>query len=340
MKKLKAVALLIIIGTCCYGQDPQFSQFFSSPLNINPALTARINSDWRFISNIKDQWIGPASPYVTGTISYDRKLFQNKIPGVDNSDDNVFGVGGMLMYDHAMDGIQKSTYASANLSYNVKFAESGTGKHRLGLGFGATYGRRYVDFSRLYFQEQWIGFNGFNRNLPTGESALSEMKPWFSASTGLIYTYYTEKSNFDLGVAVFHVNQPKQTFLEDPHQYLSMRKVVHANFETFINDNVVLNLNSIYQFQEQAKYYSFGGALGYFIGDSRSTLFNIGAWYWSKHAIIPYVGIAKGDMQFGASIDITTSKLRYADPRPRTFELSVILRGTKSPIDVIPCPWR
>jgi len=115
MKHLRLFVLLMVAGTC-YGQDPQFSQFFTSPLNINPALTARINSDWRMISNIKDQWIGPASPYITGTISYDRKIFQNKIPNVDNSDDNVFGIGGMLMYDHAMAGIQKSTYASANLS--------------------------------------------------------------------------------------------------------------------------------------------------------------------------------------------------------------------------------
>jgi type IX secretion system PorP/SprF family membrane protein len=340
MKLVKAVVILMLVARTSYGQDPQFSQFFSSPLNINPALTARINSDWRMISNIKDQWIGPASPYVTGTISYDRKIFQNKVPNVDNSDDNVFGIGGMLMYDRAMNGIQKSTYASADMSYNVKFAEGAVGKHRLGLGFSTTYARRYIDFSRLYFQNQWIGFNGFNTSLPTGESALSEMKPYFSVSTGAIYSYYTEKSNFDLGVAVFHVNKPKQTFLEDAHQYLAMRKVAHANFETFINENVVLNLNTIYQFQDEAKYYSFGGALGYFIAGQQNTLLNIGAWYWSKHAIIPYVGLAMGDMQFGASFDITTSKLRYADPRPKTFELSIILRGVKNPINVIPCPWK
>jgi type IX secretion system PorP/SprF family membrane protein len=340
MKKLTAIVLVMFSEICGFGQDPQFSQFFSSPLNINPALTGRINADWRFISNLKDQWIGPASPYITGTVSYDRKVFQNKIPNVDNSDDNVFGVGGMLMYDHAMSGIQKSTYASANLSYNVKFAEGAVGKHRLGLGFGTIYGRRYVDFSRLYFQEQWIGYNGFNTNLPTGESALSEMKPYFSLSTGLIYTYYTEKSNFDIGAAVYHVNKPKQTFLEDPNQFLAMRKVAHANFETFINDNMVLNINTIYQFQDEAKYYSFGGAIGYFISGQQNTLLNLGAWYWSKHAIVPYVGLAMGDMQFGASFDITTSKLRYADPRPRTFELSLILRGIKSPINIIPCPWK
>ncbi len=185
MKKLIILFCVLIVHRC-YGQDPQFSQFFSSPLNINPALTAHINADWRMISNLRDQWIGPASPYVTGTVSYDKKIFQNKVPNVDNSDDNVFGIGGMLMYDHAMNGIQKSTYASANLSYNVKFAEGAAGKHRLGLGFGTIYGRRQVDFSRLYFQNQWVGFTGFNTNLPTGESALSQMKGYFSVKTQVL----------------------------------------------------------------------------------------------------------------------------------------------------------
>ena len=104
-----------------YGQDPSFSQFFSSPLNINPALTANINTDWRVISNIRDQWVGPASPYATGTLSYDSKIMQEKNPNV--SENNFVGLGGMLMFDRAMSGIVKSSYASLNLSYNIKISE-------------------------------------------------------------------------------------------------------------------------------------------------------------------------------------------------------------------------
>src|SRR5580704_11420911 len=118
MKKILLIILLLIALRSVHAQDPNFSQFFSSPLNVNPALTARINSDWRVISNVRDQWIGPASPYATGTISYDTKVLQNKIPNV-HEEKNTLGIGGMLMYDYAMDGIMKSTYASLNLSYNI-----------------------------------------------------------------------------------------------------------------------------------------------------------------------------------------------------------------------------
>src|SRR5688572_33225040 len=112
MKKLISITtMLMCMGTAAVkAQDPAFSQFFSSPLNINPALTANINADWRFISNFRDQWIGPASPYVTGTVSYDSKIMQNKIPNVE-TENNIMGIGGMLMFDYAMSGIVKSTYA-------------------------------------------------------------------------------------------------------------------------------------------------------------------------------------------------------------------------------------
>ena len=75
----------------------------------------------------------PASPYATGTISYDAKMFQKKFPGMEEG--NIFGLGGMLMYDKAMGGVVKSTYASLNISYRVKLS-SGETKHRLGAGFG------------------------------------------------------------------------------------------------------------------------------------------------------------------------------------------------------------
>ncbi|MGZ8510256.1 MAG: PorP/SprF family type IX secretion system membrane protein [Chitinophagaceae bacterium] len=336
--RIVVIILLLIPARVLNAQDPSFSQFFSSPLNINPALTANINADWRLISNLRDQWIGPASPYVTGTISYDSKIFQNKISNVE-TEGNILGVGGMLMFDHAMGGVVKSTYASVNLSYNIKISETEYYKERLGIGFGAIYGDRDIDFSRVDFEEQFTGF-GFNRNLPTGESALSNMKPYISASAGLTYSASNEKSNFDMGIAAFHLNKPRQTFLKDEKQILAIRKVGHANFETFLNNRVVLNSNAIYQFQKGANYFSVGGALGYYIGNTLESMITAGLWYWSKNAVIPYVGLTYKDFQFGISYDITTSKLNQAAKKPSSWELSIILRGIKKPTDVIPCPWK
>src|SRR6187551_3420028 len=116
---------------------------------------------------------------------------------------------GMLMYDKAMGGVVKSSYASLNMSYRVKLSNGET-KHRLGAGFGTIYGHRRINFAGIDFEEQFTGY-GFNTNLPTGENSLSSMKPYFSVSTGLLYSITSANSNFDLGVSAFHVNKPKQT---------------------------------------------------------------------------------------------------------------------------------
>ena len=332
------VVFLLFCMKALNAQDPSFSQFFSSPLNINPALTANINADWRLISNLRDQWIGPASPYVTGTVSYDAKVFQNKTRNVEKQG-NTLGMGGMLMFDRAMSGVVKSTYASLNLSYNIKLSETDYYKERLGIGFGAIYGTKNIDFSRVDFEEQFTGY-GFNKNLPTGESALSNMKPYVSASAGITYSASNEKSNFDIGVAAFHLNKPRQTFLKDDKEFLPIRKVAHANFETFINERLVLNTNAIYQFQGGADYFSVGGAIGHYLGNNLESMATAGLWYWSKNAVIPYVGLAYKDFQFGVSYDITISKLNQASRKPSSWEVSLILRGTKKPSGIIPCPWK
>jgi type IX secretion system PorP/SprF family membrane protein len=347
MKNTKYIILIfyMAVANLTKGQDPNFSQFFSSPLNINPALTGNMNGDWRAVANFRDQWIGPASPYMTGTISYDRKILQNKsLFDEDEEPGNYGGIGLMMMYDQAMAGVVKSTYVSLNGSYSIRLS-AGQVTHRLTAGFAGIYGNRTIDFSKVNFEEQFTGA-GFDTNLPTGEAALSGMKPYFSMSTGLLYTVSTEKSNLDIGVAGFHFSHPKQTFLEDKNQILPIRKVIHANFETYLNDDVVLNTNAVYQWQGEAYYYSFGGALGRYLPTEKTTMINAGVWYWSKNAITPYVGLLYDNLQFGVTYDLTISKLREVSHKPNTWELSIIIRGVNNHSPNIrgkggiPCPWK
>ena len=340
MKILKYLLLItyhLLLTTCLQAQDPVFSQFFSSPLNINPALTANINSDWRVISNFRNQWMAVKSPYTTGTISYDSKILQNKNAFIQEN--NYLGLGGMLMYDRALSGSAKSTFASLNLSYNIKLID-GARKHRLGVGFGATYGRRSIDYSALNFAEQYTGF-GFNTNLPSGETAKADMKPFVSVNAGLTYSITSDKSNFDFGLAAFHVNNPKQTFLEDNNQKLATRSVIHANFETFLNDRMVLNTSAIYQKQGTAKYMSAGGGIGYYLADAdNAPILNAGVWYWAENGFVPYVGLVYNNFQFGLTYDITTSTLSEAARKPGSIEFSLIIRGSKEASKSIPCPWK
>ncbi|GAO45508.1 PorP/SprF family type IX secretion system membrane protein [Flavihumibacter petaseus] len=332
------LVFLTLVGLRTEAQDPSFSQFFASPLNINPALTGNINGEWRLVSNLRYQWAGPAYPYVTGTISFDKKILRNKLP-----ETSVLGVGGMLMYDKVMDGVLKSSYASLNVNYNIQVAGDDYSSHHVGLGFGGIYGNRRMDFSRLIFGNQFNGTT-FDKNLPTGESSLAQMKPYFSTSVGMLYSYNTEYANVDVGGSAFHINKPKQTFVQDENQVLPVRYVGYANYQQLLSNILVLNANAIYQQQSTTSYFSIGGALGYYLSDPEETddiIVNGGLWYWSKNAIIPYVGLVYKKFQVGITYDITISKLSAGTKRPTTFELSLILRGDREKQrGVIYCPWK
>jgi len=360
MKKCIAMIFWLLAMQSSYAQDPSFSQFFSSPLNINPALTANINEKWRVISNYRNQWSGPANPYSTGTISYDSKLFQD-VAGNYVDENTRVGIGAMMMYDQSAGGALKSNYASVNATANIRLVKKegyeqngGRIRHidkagndeiaeqRLGVGLGLIYGNRRLDLSKLDFGEQFNGV-GFDTNLPSGETALSQMKPYISASAGLIYTYRQNYTHIDLGVSAFHINTPTQTFVKDEKQTLARRYVAHANLETFLTSNIILNANGVYQSQAAASYFSVGGALGYYIpgyDEGKDVTINAGLWYWSNNAMIPYLGFSYGKFQVGLTYDITTSTLNEAAKRANTFELCLVLRGVGRSSGVIPSPWK
>lgn len=363
MKKVKIFFTLlctIIMVSSVEAQDPSFSQFFSSPLNVNPALTGHINGKWRVISNMRKQWSGPFDPYNTGTISVDNKIFQN-VPGNFVDENTRVAIGGMMMFDEAMGGALKSNYASFNVSGNIRlgtgngYEENGVkirhnskikmdegAEQRLGVGLGIIYGSKRLDISKLNFGNQFTG-RGFDTNLPSGESALSNMKPYISASAGLLYSYITSQTALDIGVSAFHFNKPRQSFLSDPNEFLATRYVAHGNMETVLTENAILNVNGIYQYQSGASYFSIGGALGYYLpssDDEKDVILDLGVWYWSNNAIVPYVGFTYGNYQVGLTYDLTISKLAQAAKRPHTFELCLIIRGDGNSDGVIPAPWK
>lgn len=359
------IFLCMLISLCLSvikleAQDPAFSQFFASPLTVNPALTGDITGKWRLVSNYRSQWIGPGNPYTTGTLSFENKIFQQSADNYVDENTRI-ALGGMMMYDQTLAGAMKSNYASLNISGNIRLASGGgynvdggrirhsskikmdeSAEQRLGIGLGVIYGNKRVDPDKLTFEEQFTG-NGFNTSLPTGEMALSNMKPYVSTCAGLMYSYITDNVNFDLGVSAYHFNKPRQSFLKDDKQYLAPRYVVHSNFETWLSDQLILNSNGIYQRQAGASYFSIGGALGYVMPSTsdNEVILRAGLWYWSANAVVPYVGFNYGNFQVGVTYDVTISSLKTAPRTARTFELNLILRGNKQKSNgIIPSPWR
>lgn len=76
--KATAMRKLILIGLMLSGfiidahaQDPHFSQFFASPLTLNPALTGKFDGNLRATGNYRNQWPTINRAFTTTTVSVD-----------------------------------------------------------------------------------------------------------------------------------------------------------------------------------------------------------------------------------------------------------------------------
>jgi type IX secretion system PorP/SprF family membrane protein len=318
MKKYILAIIILFEIVAVKAQDPHFSQFFASPLTINPALTGNANSDLRVFTNYRQQWLGNTTSYNTGTLSIDSRLFKEQL-----GDNRVLGIGGFFMTDQSLNGYFKSTYASINTSYMVALDDDG--EHSIGIGLAGIYGDRRLDFSQLSFSEQF-GSGGFNTALPTGESSLSNLKPYMSVASGVLYRYKGEESDIEFGVSGYHYNKPKQSFLADSTgNYLPARFVSHFSMENYLSEKFSLSVNAMYQTQAKQGYFAGGAILNYgTMDEGEGKIFSTGLFFRSDDAIYPYAGLTINNFQLGLTYDVTVSKFKTSSYTPRTWELSLI----------------
>ena len=94
---------LMILAASISAQDIHFSQFYNSPLNINPALAGVFKEDIRFIGNYRSQWQSVPVPYLTFSGAYDQKFLNFKLG-------NGFFAGGLIF------NIDKAGYSELSIS--------------------------------------------------------------------------------------------------------------------------------------------------------------------------------------------------------------------------------
>jgi len=68
MRKFLLAMICCALLKTASAQDPNFSQFFVSPLTLNPALTGKFDGNFRIAGNYRDQWPAISKAFVTSTI--------------------------------------------------------------------------------------------------------------------------------------------------------------------------------------------------------------------------------------------------------------------------------
>ncbi|MBX9783165.1 MAG: PorP/SprF family type IX secretion system membrane protein [Chitinophagaceae bacterium] len=319
MRKL-ILSLLILSCVSVHAQDPNFSQFFASPLTLNPAMTGKFNGASRLAINYRNQWPTINTAFRTGTASLDFGILPNRIPENDQ-----FGVGVMGMYDVNGAGVMKNSYVSASMAYHKSIDENGY--HSIGAGFSTTYASRVLDLTKLNFADELtaLGFTGVTSEVFTGGTQNLNIS-YMDVNAGFLYSGATnDYNNFYFGASMYHINRPKVSF-QGANFLLNPRFTVHGGGYFPVADGTTVFVSALHQRQAGATETVFGGALGLTVSNDyeNATEVYFGSWVRLNDAVIPYIGLETGNLRFGVTYDVNTSRLAAASQRRGGMEVSLI----------------
>lgn len=319
MKKVLTILLLSVFFGKSYGQDPNFSQFFVSPLTLNPALTGKFDGNFRVSGNYRNQWPTINNAFRTATASFDLPILTGKLSEIDR-----WGVGVLALTDKSGNGILNNNYVSLSTAYHKGLDEDGY--HQLGVGFQATYSMARMDGTKLNLGDE-LDLNGTWTN-PTMDPLNNRVysKNYFDLATGIFYNGATNDwNNFYVGASMYHVNKPKESF-SNAHFYLNPRITVQAGGYFPIGEGTTLHLSGMHSNQAKATNTLVGGAAAFSLGaDEMNTAYlYAGGWLRVGDAIIPYLGVEFSDLRFGVSYDVNISSLKPASNTRGGIEISLI----------------
>lgn len=332
MKKIFFLLLAFAFCIGAYAQDPHFSQFFASPLTLNPAFTGKFDGQWRLAANHRDQWPSIPKAYVTTSASIDFPVLKKRI-----SEHDIFGLGISGVSDASANGALKLNYGSVSLSYHKALDENGY--NTIGAGFQGTYSSMGLDILKLTFEDE-LTQNGFARGTTRDILTNGRNQSYLDMNAGLLFSGSTNgENNYYLGTSMYHINRPKVSF-KDKNWFLSGRVTVHGGGTFPISDVVAVNASAIHQIQNKASETMLGAALSLNAnGDvSNPTNVFIGSWMRLNDAVIPYIGLEFGGLRIGASYDINISSLKAATGNRGGSEISVIYIKRQVETKGIPCP--
>lgn len=349
MKKIVFILVLTLTTLVqSWAQDPHFSQFYMSPLTLNPALTGLISCNYRVSANYRGQWASVLRPneldqkgtpvfrtYSAAADFRTRKAFGAK---------DAFGIGFVFMGDQA----GAADYGTLNAGLSVAYFKSLNykGTNYIGLGFQAALSQRALNTTKLCFGSNYDG-SGCNTSLPSDPSIYEAFDASFlmyDINAGIVwFMKINDRSSAYAGFAMHHLNRPNESFFrgidtfraEVPFKYTG-----HLGLTIGLSKQFDMTPKAVVLYQGNQWETNFGTDVR-FLFDRQNTSdnnnFGLGFLYrlsggdnnaaWEDqavnsesiivHAQVEYVGIS-----VGVSYDISLGEVGIASRSKGAFEIA------------------
>ncbi|GJM33893.1 MAG: hypothetical protein DHS20C18_28940 [Saprospiraceae bacterium] len=322
-------------------QDPQLSNYFNNPLQLNPALTGQIpNHSTRIQVGSRDQWrsVLNSGAFITSFIAFDKR-FCAPIEG------DYWAIGANVLGDQRGDFPLQRLDAFLSGTYMKRLADNSNFQTYLGVGLegGAIHHRLGKnDFS---FDEQ------FDNPQAAGETFDQYNFTVLDYGVGLsFYIANKEQTNlgFNIGAAIKHLGEPEYQFFaadDGSDARLKRRYVVHAGLAIPIRgDQMGLSLKSV--FMDQQPYTQLINQIDLIFGKRENSIFTIGAGLRltkgfdgiASDALIISTSLTLSQFLISISYDTNISTLHPASSSIGALELSLGIVFGREDCKIVYCP--
>jgi type IX secretion system PorP/SprF family membrane protein len=306
--------------------DPHFSQYYSYPQALNPALTGAMAGDYRVTGLWRSQ--------------YGNMLFTKGVAADFTTDKNV-NIGFNLLNQSTSDHVYNFTNGYISMAYTgVRWGPDGDQYLAMALQ-GGFIGRR-IDPTKLQFSDQWVTGVGYNPSVPSADILSTPSVSSFDAGAGI--AYYDARPDQDInlfgGLSAFHLTQPQDPFLSAGNKArLPIRYSLNGGARIAASDGVTLVPNALYVSQGNASEAMMGLYMELYANEVTDVM--IGTNWRINDAVTPYVGFYYNGLTIGMSYDVNVSALGAAAKGTNSMEISLAFVGIakkRAPHNFFKCP--
>lgn len=332
MKQMRFVITLCLLLAFCgaQAQDVHFSQYYFSPLSLNPANTGNMKGDYRLFANYRTQWKELGQAYRTYSGGGDLNFYPSN---------QQLSAGLIFIND----------LSGTNMSVNKILPSFAA--HRKLAGFewhaGVQPGVviRSIDFFKNSFPDQLNWETGhFDHRLPNSETDVNQRLTYLDLNAGVAVSRKFGALEAAIGFAAFHVNNPRESFFGG-RKHLPGRQVYHALI-SYRFGALVAGIHSMYVHTTRVSDWVGGINLEYVL--SRDAFFTNSFFAGVMHrsgikrnpdAVIATAGLNFSNYTMGFSFDLTRSQLKTAVDSRGAFELAIIYRSRSTRLNkkALPC---
>ncbi len=333
MKKnrLYSTLALLLLVKIYLAQDVHFSQYYFSPLTLNPANTGNFKGDYRIFGNYRSQWRDISKAYNTFSVGGDMNIFPR----------NLNFAGGLMLLNDKSGGNLTVTKIMPSAAFHKKIMG-----FKLHAGIQPGIVIKSIDFYANSFPNQLNWDKGkFDNTLPNYETGVVQRHTYFDLNLGVGGSRRFGKFEPEIGFAMFHLDKPKDSFLSDKNR-LPIRQAYNVGLSYYFNKAFVFKAHSLCGYTTKASDWVSGVNVEYILSqDPFFTNSVFAGFMWrdglkrNTDAAIITAGLNYSHYTIGFSYDLTLSKLKTAVDSKGAFEIAFIYRAKSTRLNKkeIPC---